>query len=189
MGGSGSRSVLFAKDRTKTNILLPSRTGLKAGVGELSPEKVASLCALGQDPEIGYRVALGSIYSETDRYLDTLARQVHEGKAVDEAANFARWLRFSGVLTLLEKFSAPGQEFPSLQRRLTDLLDECGEHFRGGRVAPKYATSDIEEIKRDLAEIRAALARPVSKTTVVTVVERSVADVAQVQLCKVGAVR
>jgi len=120
---------------------------VKAG---LSLEKYTELRGLGQDSETAYRVTLQRMYEETARYLESLSRLVHEGKSVSEAANFARWVQFSGLPDLLDRFALPGQKFPSLSRRLTDLLQECGDHFRGGRVDVKYSESDIAEINRKL---------------------------------------
>jgi hypothetical protein len=100
--------------------VLPNRTGSTSVVGGLSQKKLADLVAIGADSALAYQTNLQRIYDETDRYLASLARQVHEGKAVDEAANFGRWLQFSGVLVLLERFNVPGKEFPSLQSRITD---------------------------------------------------------------------
>lgn len=133
----------------------------------MSFERYMKLRAIGEDSELGYRVTLERICSETCRYLETLGREVREGKNVVEAANFARWLRFSGVLDLFSRYALPDQTFPAFERKIVDLLDACGEHFRGGRTVPNYDQSDIAEISRKLDVLLAVNARPVV-TTVVT---------------------
>ena len=140
--------------------------------GGMTEAKFDRLCLLGQDPLLDYRVTLNRIYQETNDHLDVLAREVREGKNVLEASFFLRWLEFSGVLSLLEKHALPGQDFTSLRRKLSDLIGEYGEHFRGGRVAPKYAESDITEINRKLDILLADKARSVSTVTVVTMVKQ-----------------
>jgi hypothetical protein len=141
-------------------------------IAGFSPEQVARFRAIGQDSELGYRVLLSGLYSETVRYLDSLARVASEGKNVSEAANFCRWLRFSGVFTLFEGYALSGQNFPSLDRKVTDLLQVCGEHFRGGRVDAKYAQSDIAEINRKLDVLLASSARPVASDKVISLEPR-----------------
>lgn len=120
---------------------------LKAG---MSRERYLELRQIGDDPDLGYRVLLQGMCFETLRYLETLARGVREGKNVDEAANFCRWLQFSGVLELLERYAMPGQDFHSVRRMVSDVILECGERFRGGRVQPTYSESDIAAINRKL---------------------------------------
>lgn len=76
---------------------------------------------------------LWKIWSETDRRLDSLAQCVREGVQVEEASNFSRWLRFSGLLALLQPYE---QEVPlpiratELRRKCEDLIYECGEWYR-----------------------------------------------------------
>ena len=107
-----------------------------------SPQKFTRLVEIGQDSEIAYRVCLRTLYAETDRRLDAVTREAREGKNLLPAADFANYLRFSGVLQLLTKFAPTDMQLPALDRKISDLLDVCGEHFRGGRVAPTYAASD-----------------------------------------------
>ena len=95
-------------------------------------------------------VQLHVMWMETDRFLDGLAASVREGKAVEEASNFARWLQFSGVLNLLEKNRQP---FPlpcngdELRRKCQDLVQNCAEWTKGGKQpAPRYEASDMTAV-------------------------------------------
>jgi hypothetical protein len=113
-------------------------------------------------------ITLWKIWSETDRRLDSLAQCVREGVQVDEASNFARWLRFSAILTLLQPYE---QEVPlpiratELRRKCEDLIYECGEwyscHERSNKPRDAYVSqSTLAAIENDLREIREALRLP-----------------------------
>ena len=113
-------------------------------------------------------VQLHWMWQETDNYLSSLAQCVREGKRVQEAANYCRWLQFSGVIELLEGSPQP---FPLMvdgqgtRRKLRDLIQECGELFKGGKHDAKYVASDIAEINRKLDVLTAHLASPVQVVT------------------------
>src|ERR1017187_9060615 len=90
------------------------------------------------------------IWNETVNRLDSLARDVREAKNVMEAANFARWLNFSGLIPIFRDNPSNQKHLQVdaavVQRKIDDLIYECGELFRGGKADPKYAQSDIAEI-------------------------------------------
>jgi len=107
-------------------------------------------------------VRLHRIWSETTRHVETFQRDAREGKRVLEASIFGRWLRFSGILELLDDNP---QQFPTvvdgkaLRRQVEDLLSDCGEKFKSGKADPTYAQSDIAEINRKLDVIAAHVAK------------------------------
>jgi len=97
-------------------------------------------------------VQIHVLWRETNTRLDSLARSVREGKCVDEASNFCRWLRFTGILQLLKENPRP---FPlivdgqSLYQKVEDVLFECGEFYKVGKgrqPLPRYAESDMAEV-------------------------------------------
>jgi hypothetical protein len=117
-------------------------------------------------------ITLWKLWSETDRRLDSLAQCVREGVQVDEASNFARWLRFSDILTLLQPHE---QEVPlpiratELRRKCEDLIYECGEwyrlHERSNTPRDAYiSASQLAAIKDDLRAIKEALRLPLTAT-------------------------
>jgi len=115
-------------------------------------------------------VRLPQIWRETTRFLDTIHGEVREGKSVMEWSRFTRWLRFSGILEILE---AHPQDFPhevngkALRAKVEDLLSDCGEKFRTGKADPTYTASDIAEINRKLDIIAhrvATISPPAIKT-------------------------
>jgi hypothetical protein len=111
---------------------------------------------------------LHRIWSETDRRLDSLSKQVREGVNVDEASNFCRWLQFSGVLKFLEPFE---QDVPlpirarELRRKCEVLISECGDwyryHERSNCPRDAYISrSKLESIESRLSKIEEALSLP-----------------------------
>ena len=72
------------------------------------------------------------IWSETDRRLDSFANRVREGRDVMAASEFARWLFFSGIITLCKENSAPAPlkcDGALLQWKCEQLISQCGEYF------------------------------------------------------------
>jgi len=118
-------------------------------------------------------VQLYRLWNETDNRLVSLARSVREGKCVDEASNFCRWLRFTGLLELLEQNSRPeplpvkGRE---LRGKVEDILFECGELYKGGKLPlPKYSESDMASVMDRLDSITERLnqiSTPLSETAI-----------------------
>jgi len=99
---------------------------------------------------------------QTENRLLVLQRDVAECKSVDEAANFTRWLRASGVLALLEKFSTDGVlpvNGKNLRKLSEAILSDCGDLYRNGKATPRYAASDIAEINRKLDIIAAHIGK------------------------------
>ena len=127
----------------------------------MSPEKALRLRAIGTDPAIGWAATLSRIVTETDRHLDRLARSVGECKAVDEAANYCRWLQFSGVLQL------PHPSFQRLRAKADDVLARVGEIYKGAKVRPQYDASDIAAINGKLDFLLSQVSQAPKQTDVV----------------------
>jgi hypothetical protein len=121
----------------------------------MSPEKYNRLRAIGCAPVLKWSATLAHIVSETDRQLERLARCVREGKCVDEAANFCRWLQFSGMLTL------PHADFAILWKKSEDIIYQAGQIYKGGKVNPTYDVSDIAAINAKLDVLLGNKALPV----------------------------
>jgi len=112
-------------------------------------------------------VHLHRVWNETTRFMETIHREVREGKSVMDWSRYGRWLRFSGILEILE---ANPQPFPlevngkALRAKVEDLLSDCGEKFRTGKADPTYVQSDIAEINRKLDVIAAHVGKFASPT-------------------------
>jgi len=98
------------------------------------------------------------LWKETQSRLDRFAGCVRECKNVTEAADFCRWLQFSGLSKVFRVFPQPPPflvDHVIIEKKSADLLFECGELFRAGKADPNYAASDIAEINRKLDVIAA----------------------------------
>jgi len=113
------------------------------------------------------KVFLHVLWRETSNRIEVLQRRVNEGVDVDAASEFCRWLRFSGILKLLE--SAPDDDrLPCkgslLSRQVQTLLSGCGEfyakHERSNVKPPaQVPRSELEGIHAQLNEMRKAIAK------------------------------
>jgi len=113
------------------------------------------------------KVFLHVLWRETSNRIEVLQGRVNEGLDVDAASDFCRWLRFSGVLKLLE--SAPDDErLPckgsALSRQVQTLLADCGEwyskHERANKKPPAQINrSELEKITVQLQTLTAAVAK------------------------------
>jgi len=113
------------------------------------------------------KVFLHVLSRETSNRLEVLEGRVREGVDVDAASEFARWLRFTGLLKLLEQ--APEDErLPvkgrELSKRVDALVSDCGNWYarhERSRIKPpaQIPRSELEAINSQLAELRAQLAK------------------------------
>lgn len=101
------------------------------------------------------------LWRETFAKLETFSRLVRECKQVTEAADFCRWLQFSGLPKMF-KLHPQAEPFRVdhvvIDKQIRDILFECGELFRSGKADPQYSQSDIAEINRKLDIIAAHVA-------------------------------
>jgi len=98
--------------------------------------------------------------------LRTLQQRAREGKCVEEASEFARWLLESGVLKLLTTFAREaGEELAGLMR---DTVWDCEEQWRGKGGKPWVAKSEVEAINAKLDALFSLAAR---KTKIVELPE------------------
>ena len=102
--------------------------------------------ATAQPSETDFRCALKCIYSETANYLARLARAAAEGRGVDEANNFLRWLQFSGVLRLLEMYCSVDRDFLKLRATCGQLQEICKPHLQGRNFQASPSQARIDEV-------------------------------------------
>lgn len=140
--GQGRRTSKQSETRKSID-----KSGRKCNHTSRTKEKNDKLTAIGKDATISLTVNVARIVSESDRYLERLARSVRENKSVDEASNFCRWLCFSGVLNL------PHPDFKIIRQKVETILHRCGEIYKGGVVKPEYSASDIQAILERLDAI------------------------------------
>jgi hypothetical protein len=98
-------------------------------------------------------VDLAILASATTQRLEVLRRRAREGKSVDEASEFARWVLASGLLKLCE---GPGaRELPKLVR---DVQWDCDQHWRNQGQGPWVAKSELEAVNAKLDNLMALMA-------------------------------
>lgn len=122
----------------------------------------AILFAITQDGAADFRWRLKDIYKETNSYLERLGRAVSEGRAVDEANNFLRWLQFSGVVGLLEKYSFVDEQFKKLGATCTNLQQACQPHLQGRNIKENPSQARIDELNEKVDWMISQMARPVA---------------------------
>jgi len=86
----------------------------------------------------GDTVMLHWLWKETVGYLEKLERAVAEGRAVDEASNYARWLEFSGLLKIFDAYPRPlplKVDGEAVRRLVGRVIDAAGEIYKGGHDA------------------------------------------------------
>jgi len=113
------------------------------------------------------KLFLHVLWRETSTRLEVLQGRVNEGVDVDAASEFARWLRFTGLLKLLEQ--APDDErLPvkghELSKRVDKLVADCGDwyaKYERSNIKPpaQIPRSELEAINAQLAELRATIAK------------------------------
>jgi len=121
------------------------------------------------------QVNLHILWRETSNRVEVLQGRVNEGLDVDAASEFARWLRFSGLLKILE--SAPDDpRLPCkglfLSKQVETLVYDCGQwyanHERANRKPPaQVPRSELEKISSQLQTLAAAVAQ-LSPSTIET---------------------
>lgn len=107
---------------------------------------------------------LGKIYSETAQRLDLLARRVAEGRDVDAAAEFCKWLGFSGILRLLEMntnqetrpFKIDGA---NLRWKCEELLAACMKHYRTNDNNPSFERDEFLSLHEKIDRMAGYLSR------------------------------
>lgn len=93
------------------------------------------------------------LWKETMARLERLHKRVCEGKHVDEASEFARWLRFSGLLDIFRMFKAGEPlevDATKVEKLITDTLFECEQFWKRNPRGPYVALSELESINHKL---------------------------------------
>ena len=124
------------------------------------------LHAISQEGEGDFRVMLKTICAETENYLARLSRAAHEGRAVDEANNYLRWLQFSGVLRLLEKYSFVDAKFLKLRPACEELQRICRPWLQNQIPKPSPNLARVDEINDKLDYLLSLIAKPATVQTV-----------------------
>lgn len=115
---------------------------------------------------------LSWLYKETCDYLERLERAVQQGRGVDEASHFARWLQFSGLYKIFEAYPQPpplevnGKKIRELGER---VVAACGVIYKGGKLPLNPSQSTTDEINAKLDILLSNFAKPISQPVPQTV--------------------
>jgi hypothetical protein len=106
-----------------------------------------------------FAVYLQVIHRETENYLARLGRAASEGRAVDEANNFLRWLQFSGVLKVLEMHAFLDRKFLTLRARADAVQEICRPHLQGRNPAVNPQLARVDELNNKVDVLLALMAK------------------------------
>lgn len=117
-------------------------------------------------------VDLHWLWQETNNRLDLLARRVSEGKYLEEALDFVKWVQFSGLIELFTAHcvSAPLKVDGAFIRwKCENLQSEIFRRYRLNDGKPHVDASELEGISRKLDLIAGRLAQIAEVSVPVTV--------------------
>lgn len=116
---------------------------------------------------------LARIYSETVNKLDSFSRRVQEGRDVNAASEFARWLLFSGILPLLEQYPNQVQsqnplkvDGAFLRWKAGQLVEACSDRYRTNNQNPSIEKTEFESIHEKIDRMAGYLSRLTAVATV-----------------------
>jgi hypothetical protein len=107
-------------------------------------------------------VIYARIYRETVNQLDSFSRRVQEGRDLEAASNFARWLSFSGILMLLEAFPEPEPfkvDGRFLRWKCEQLIEAVNLRYRTNNSNPSFEAKDFESMHEKIDRMAGYLSR------------------------------
>jgi hypothetical protein len=107
-----------------------------------------------------YQVSV--LFRETEGMVEHYEKMVREGKELSAAANFARYVRWSGLLKVFKANAndsiANRVDGALLEWRVEELQRMVQDRWKDPDAGPKFATSTIEGIEHKLDLIAGYLA-------------------------------
>jgi hypothetical protein len=100
------------------------------------------------------------LFNETRNKLDSLAARVREGKDLDAALEFSRYVTNSRLCDLLDENAAKGPlpcNGKVIRRKAESLTQKVQLRFATRDTKPHVEISELEEINRKLGELSAAV--------------------------------
>jgi hypothetical protein len=118
-------------------------------------------------------VILARIYGQTVNQLDSFSKRVQEGRDVEAASDFARWLSFSGICLLLERYPNQVQSLDPLKVdgsflrwKCEQLIEACNERFRTNSLNPVFAKKEFESMHEKIDRIAGYLSKLTAARTI-----------------------
>ena len=116
---------------------------------------------------------LARIYGQTVNQLDAFSKRVQEGRDVEAASDFARWLSFSGILMLLERYPNQVQsnhplkvDGSFLRWKCEQLVEACNERFRTNSLNPAFAKKEFESMHEKIDRVAGYLSKLTAARTI-----------------------
>jgi hypothetical protein len=116
---------------------------------------------------------LARIYGQTVNQLDTFSKRVQEGRDVESASDFARWLSFSGILLLLERYPNQVQSHHPLKVdgsflrwKCEQLIEACNERFRTNSLNPAFEKKEFESMHEKIDRVAGYLSKLTAARTI-----------------------
>lgn len=107
-------------------------------------------------------VILHVIYRETMRNIETYSARVAENRDIQAAADFARYVLWSGIPKLLKAYARQGHLKADGHLMVTQaeaLLEACQDRWRMNDTSPRLAQTQVQAISEKLDTIAGFLAR------------------------------
>jgi hypothetical protein len=116
---------------------------------------------------------LARIYGQTVNQLDSFSKRVQEGRDVEAASDFARWLSFSGICLLLERYPNQVQSHHPLKVdgsflrwKCEQLIEACNERFRTNSLNPAFAKKEFESMHEKIDRMAVYLSKLTAARTI-----------------------
>lgn len=104
--------------------------------------------------DFSHQVKCAKIYRETMNRLSSLQNRVNEGKDLEFALEFCRYIFWSGIIELLEYHASTqsGLEVSgaNLRTRVKQLQEDVQRRFVKSNTSPKVELSELEKINHKL---------------------------------------
>ena len=116
---------------------------------------------------------LARIYGQTVNQIDAFSKRVQEGRDVEAASDFARWLSFSGICLLLERYPNEGQSHNPLKVdgrllrwKCDQLIEACNLRFRTNNLNPSFEKKEFESLHEKVDRMAGYLSKLTAARTI-----------------------
>jgi hypothetical protein len=116
---------------------------------------------------------LARIYDQHVKQLDLFSKRVQEGRDVEAASEFARFLAFSGICLLLERYPNQVQsnhplkvDGSFLRWKCEQLIEACNERFRTNSLNPAFAKKEFESMHEKIDRMAGYLSKLTAARTI-----------------------
>ena len=105
---------------------------------------------------------LHKVWLETYNRLETLRRRVNEGRSIDEASGFARWISFSGLIPLFKANAQDGffkVDGALIESKVELVISMCNDRYRTNNTEPTFEQAELESLHEKIDRMAGYLSR------------------------------